>query len=377
MKRIALIAILLFLGTTSFSQYCELGGPSSTADSNLGALSIVGASGSINFTGCPGVTGVQYYTAETVTLSAGASYVLNLQFGTCGGNFSSVAEVWIDYNGNNVFETSESVVTWSGQPMGAPTGYVITVPANSVAGMHRMRVMQAEQSTLPLDPCAGFTWGSVTDFNVTLTGGIDCSGYIGDDRFNPRVVGNIPFSENHNSSICYSNQSAAYVSPDVFYKIVPNGLGAIKVSLCGSTFDTFLSIQDQNGMAIYGNDDAGNCGTSSEIEFPTAGYDTVFAVVEGWGVASGDYTIVITEGSLDLSENELTIGMHPNPANNIIYLESAQNGNVQFFSTQGRLIYETILNNDFEIDVSHLPRGLYMVKLIGDQQVSQQKIILE
>lgn len=298
MKRIALIAILLFLGTTSFSQYCESGGQSSTADSNLGALSIVGASGSINFTGCPGVTGVQYYTAETVTLSAGASYVLNLQFGTCGGNFSSVAEVWIDYNGNNVFETSESVVTWSGQPMGAPTGYVITVPANSVAGMHRMRVMQAEQSTLPLDPCAGFTWGSVTDFNVTLTGGIDCSGYIGDDRFNPRVVGNIPFSENHNSSICYSNQSAAYVSPDVFYKIVPNGLGAIKVSLCGSTFDTFLSIQDQNGMAIYGNDDAGNCGTSSEIEFPTAGYDTVFAVVEGWGVASGDYTIVITEGSL-------------------------------------------------------------------------------
>lgn len=377
MKRIALIAILLFLGTTSFSQYCESGGPSSTADSNLGALSIVGASGSINFTGCPGVTGVQYYTAETVTLSAGASYVLNLQFGTCGGNFSSVAEVWIDYNGNNVFETSESVVTWSGQPMGAPTGYVITVPANSVAGMHRMRVMQAEQSTLPLDPCAGFTWGSVTDFNVTLTGGIDCSGYIGDDRFNPRVVGNIPFSENHNSSICYSNQSAAYVSPDVFYKIVPNGLGAIKVSLCGSTFDTFLSIQDQNGMAIYGNDDAGNCGTSSEIEFPTAGYDTVFAVVEGWGVASGDYTIVITEGSLDLSENELTIGMHPNPANNIIYLESAQKGNVQFFSTQGRLIYETILNNDFEIDVSHLPRGLYMVKLIGDQQVSKQKIILE
>lgn len=378
MKLIALTAILLLSGITGYSQYCETGGPSSTADSNLEALSIVGASGSINFTGCPGVAGVQYYTAETVTLASGASYVLNIQFGTCGGNFSSVAEVWIDFNGNSIFEPSESVVNWSGQPMASPTGYVITVPANSIAGTHRMRVMQAEQLSLPLDPCASFTWGSVTDFNVTLTGGIDCSSYIGDDRYNARPVPNIPYSESHNSSICYTSQSSAYTSPDVFYKIVPNGLGAIKVSLCGSTFDTFLSIQDQNGMAIYGNDDSGTCGTGSEIEFPTAGHDTLFAVVEGWGFESGDYTIVITEGSLDLEENALnTIGMHPNPANDIIYLESAQKGTLQFFSTQGRIVYETILNNDLEVNVSHLPRGLYLVKLINDQQVSQQKLILE
>lgn len=378
MNRLTLVAILLLSSQLALSQYCETGGPSSTADSNLESLSITGASGSINFNGCPGQTGVQYYTAETVTLNAGATYVLNLQFGTCGGNFSSVAEVWIDYNGNNVFEQSESIVTWSGTPMASPTGYVITIPANIIAGTHRMRVMQAEQLSLPLDPCASFTWGSVTDFNVTLTGGIDCSGYVGDDRYNPRDVPNIPFSENHNSAICYTNQSSAYVSPDVFYKIVPNGLAAIKVSLCGSTFDTFLSIQDQNGMAVYGNDDSGNCGTGSEIEFPTAGYDTLFAVVEGWGIESGDYTIVITEGSLSLEENELnTIGLYPNPANDILYLEKEQKGTLQFFSTQGRIVYETILNNDSEINVSHLPRGLYLVKLIGDTSVSQQKLILE
>jgi hypothetical protein len=378
MKPIALIATLLLSSIVAQSQYCESGGPSSTADSNLEALSIVGASGSINFTGCPGVTGVQHHTTETVTLNSGATYVLNLQFGTCGGNFSSVAEVWIDFNGNNVFEPTESVVTWSGQPMTSPAGYVITIPANSVAGTHRMRVMQAEQLSLPLDPCAPFTWGSVTDFNVTLTGGIDCSGYVGDDRFNPRDVPSIPYSESHNSSICYSSQSAAYASPDVFYKIVPNGLSAIKVSLCGSSFDTFLSIQDQNGMAIYGNDDAGNCGTGSEIEFPTDGYDTLFAVVEGWGTESGDYTIVISEGSLSLDENDTeTIGLHPNPANNILYLETAQIGTLQFFSTQGRIVYETILNNDEIVNVSHLPRGLYLVQLTNDQSVSQQKIILE
>jgi len=263
MKLQALIGGLLLLSNTGFSQYCTSGGPSSTADSNLEGLSIVGASGSINYVGCPAVTGVQHYTTETVTLSAGSSYVLNIQFGTCGGNYNSVGEVWIDFNGNSVFEPSESLLTWSGQPMTSPQGYAISVPANALSGTHRMRVMQAEQSTLPLDPCAAFTWGSVTDFNVTLTGGIDCSGYVGDDRYDPRIVPNIPFSESHNSATCYSNQSSAYNSPDVFYKIVPNGLSAINVSLCGSSFDTFLSVQDQNGTAIYGNDDSGNCGTSS------------------------------------------------------------------------------------------------------------------
>ncbi|MCR9173023.1 MAG: T9SS type A sorting domain-containing protein [bacterium] len=378
MKPIAFFASLLLLGNSAYSQYCTTGGPSSTADSNLESLSIVGASGSINFTGCPGVAGVQHHTSETVTLSAGASYSLNVQFGTCGGNFSSVAEVWIDYNGNNVFEASESVLTWSGLPMASPTTYVVTIPANIIAGTHRMRVMQAEQLSLPLDPCASFTWGSVTDFNVTLTGGIDCSSYIGDDRLNARLVPNIPYSENHSSAVCYTSQSDAYNSPDVFYKIVPNGLGAIKVSLCGSTFDTFLSIQDQNGMAIYGNDDAGNCGTASEVEFSTAGHDTLFAVVEGWGLESGDYTIVVTEGSLNLTENAInTIGMHPNPASDIIYFDTKQKGTLQFFSMQGRIVYETILNNDIEVNVSHLPRGMYMITLTDDQQVLQQKLILE
>lgn len=378
MKLYLLAATILLLGSYANSQYCITGGPSSLVDSNLEGLSITGASGSINYVGCPAVTGVEHYTAESVTLNAGSNYVLNVQFGTCNGNFSSVGEVWIDFNGNALFEPSESVLTWSGTPMSAPQAYVINIPANAISGMQRMRVMQAEQSTLPLDPCANFTWGSVTDFNVTLQGGIDCSAYVGDDRFNPRIVGALPYAETYNSSLCYSNQNPVYNSPDVFYKIVPNGVPAIKVSLCGSTFDTFLSIVDQNGMAIYGNDDSGACGTSSEIEFPTNGYDTLFAVVEGWGTASGDYTITITEGTLQVDENTFgSIGSFPNPTQSTLNFKSGQNGQLQFYSSQGRLIYECLLENSLTVNVAQLPRGLYLLKLVNDSYISQQKIILE
>lgn len=378
MKPYLLVGGIVLLGFSARTQYCDTGGPSSTSDSNLEALSISGSSGSINYTGCPAVPGVQYHTTESVTLTAGASYVLSVQFGTCGGNFSSVAEVWIDFNGNAVFEPGESVLNWSGQPMQTPTNYVINVPATALSGNHRMRVMQAEQLAIPLDPCASFTWGSVTDFNVTITGGIDCSGYIGDNRFDPRVVNSIPFTESYNSSVCYSDQNPTYNSPDVFYKIAPNGMEAMKVSLCGSGFDTFLSILDQNGMALYGNDDSGNCGTSSEIEFLTDGHDTLFVVVEGWGFASGNYTIAITEGSLNIEESATyNIGLYPNPANNVLYFKTPQQGTLQFFSTQGRIVHETILNNETELSVSHLPRGLYLLKLSTRNSVSQQKLILK
>jgi hypothetical protein len=37
-----------------------------------------------------------------------------------------------------------------------------------------MRVQQQEGGQIPLDPCAGYTWGSMTDFGVTITGGNLC-----------------------------------------------------------------------------------------------------------------------------------------------------------------------------------------------------------
>lgn len=378
LKLLLISSIFAFSGSAALAQYCMTGGPSSLNDSNLENLQITGAVGSINYIGCPAVTGVEFYTAENVTLNAGSSYVLGAKFGTCGGNFSSVAEAWIDFDGNGIFEPSESVLTWSGVPPQPLNNYVITVPAGAITGGTRMRVMQAESSTLPLNPCASFTWGSVTDFNVVIQGGVDCSTYVGDDKFDPRVVPSIPFVETNNSSFCYSNQNPAYASPDVFYKIITGGIGSINVSLCGSTFDTFLSILDENGIAVVGNDDAVNCGTSSELEFSTEGYDSIYVVVEGWGTASGDYTITITQGSLsidNLDNDELKI--YPNPATDEIHFQNATNGTVSIFNTQGQLVMNEKLNGASVMDISELTSGFYLIRLTDNDQSKEQKLIVK
>lgn len=158
---------------SSFAQYCVSGGPSSVFDSNVQSVTLTGNISSINYTGCPGVTGVEDLTAtQSADLAVGGTYTGSIQFGTCGGNFGGAGEAWIDWNGDGTFAASESVATWTGTPPATPTALNITVPATAVVGVTRMRVMQRESGSLPLNPCASFTWGSVVDFsiNVTATG---------------------------------------------------------------------------------------------------------------------------------------------------------------------------------------------------------------
>ena len=354
------------------------GGPSSTADSNLESLIFTGTSGGINFTGCPGVLGVQEYLSQTTTVDAGSSYTLTIQFGTCGGNYNGVGEVWIDFNANNLFEPSESVLTWSGIPPMTPGNYVVNFPASAMTGQTRMRVIHAEGQTLPLDPCVAFTWGSVTDFVITIENGVDCSAYVGDDLYDPRVVPSIPYSESYDNSFCYSNQNPAYASPDVFYKFPTAGYAAIEVSLCGSSFDTFLSIQDQWGNVIAANDDDPNCGTQSTVDFLTMGYDTLYAVVEGWGSEMGPYTISIGEGIAGVDDINLDpYSIKPNPSTTSFVIQGEFIGQLVLLNYNGTIVLSQNISGEQHIDVSNISPGFYIARLIEDNRIYDKKIIIE
>ena len=173
----ALVLFFSFMQFSIFSQYCTTAGPSSTFDSNLESLNINGENASsISYTGCPGLAGLEDQTASLVELSAGVSYTITANFGTCGGNYTGVGEIWIDYDGSETFDPSESIGTWSGMAPSGIQSYNFTVPPAAVADTHRMRVIQAEGGTLPLDPCASFFYGSAVDFSVVISAGTNCNG---------------------------------------------------------------------------------------------------------------------------------------------------------------------------------------------------------
>ena len=164
----------------SYGQYCTSGGPSSPNDSDLGAFSATGANSTSltfaqNCTNNP--TGVEDLTASTnIEFASGGTYTGSVTWGTCGGNFGNAGTIWIDFDADGTFSAGEVVHTWSGTPTVTEAVTIVVPAAASVAsGITRMRVQQQESGALPLDPCATFTWGSVVDFGVTLTGGALCA----------------------------------------------------------------------------------------------------------------------------------------------------------------------------------------------------------
>lgn len=364
------------------AQYCLNVGPSTTADSNIEWVSIIGESGSaINYAGCPGVTALNDLTSsESVDLLQGNLYSISIQFGTCGGNYGGAGEAWIDFNQNDIFEPFESIGVWAGTPPTAISVFNFTVPVVP-DGQTRMRISQQESTTNPLDPCASFTWGSTTDFLVNIGPPIDCSAYIGDDMDDPREVSSLPFMETHNNDFCYSNVSPVYISSDVFYRIIPADLGITEfnISLCNSTFDTYLEVLDLDTNVIANNDDYGPCAPQSELSFSSLGFDTLFIVVQGWSNEEGDYTIEINDGEFtSLNQNSESISIYPNPSNGEFQLISVvPQIDVTVFSMNGETVYRESNFNPGHIDLTFLDAGVYIIRLNQNGDLTNEKITIK
>ena len=367
----------LFFHSTLFSQYCSTGGPTSGVDSNVQTVSLVGESGTIAYTGCPGVIGVQNLTNLGTTLSAGNAYTAQVKFGTCGGNYNGAGQAWIDFDQSGSFDPSESIGTWSGIPPVAISIFNFNVPFGAQNGVTRMRINQQEGGTLPLNPCASFSWGSVMDFSITIINGVDCSGFIGDDINDPIEVSSLPYSSTGDNSYCYSNQNPVYASPDVYYRLLPNPLmESVTVSLCGSLFDTFLSVIDANGNILAFNDDAAACGSQSSLTFNTDGIGIAYIIVEGWGNQMGNYSILIEGNYLateDLDAHNLVL--FPNPAAEFIELKGVS-GRIEILDASGTIVLSLPNYAGEQIDLNKYSRGFYFVEYTQNQKQFSEKFIL-
>ena len=373
--------LFIFFGffPIAYGQYCTSNvGPTSTVDSNVELVQIAGTVGNINFIGCPAVIGVQDLTNLSVTLNAGGSYMLNVKFGTCGGNYAGVGEVWIDFDQNGNFDPYESIGTWMGTPPVATSSFNFVVPSTAQNGATRMRVMQREAGSLPLNPCGTYSWGSVMDFGITIGNGIDCTGYVGDDEIDPINVTALPFTDTRDNSFCYSNNNYVYPSPDIYYKLTPNPLiQTVSASLCGASFDTFLSVVDMNGNVLAFNDDAANCGSQSELTFETAGLGSVYIIVEGWGSEMGNYTLILNADYVGLDEEEQLSSMRvfPNPTNGSVRLNQSI-GKATLYHVNGTELAKYDTDQSLHIDLSNFQAGSYFLRS-ADGQVSQQIVLVK
>ena len=81
---------------------------------------------------------------------------------------------------------------------------------------------------------------------------------------------------------------------------------------------------------------------------------------------------------LDDFENTININVYPNPTNGLFTIASnVLEGKIEVINKLGQLVHQEILNTDMQqIDLQHLPGGIYIVKILEGAKIGVKRISL-
>ena len=106
------------------------------------------------------------FTNQIASITPGNTEILYIQSGYSGYIYTVYWSIWIDFNANGAFETSERILTGSTAQTGFDYGY-FTVPTNAVLGNTRMRISMKYGGLAT--SCENFAYGEVEDYTVNIT----------------------------------------------------------------------------------------------------------------------------------------------------------------------------------------------------------------
>jgi chitodextrinase len=108
------------------------------------------------------------FTATKIaTVTRGTSTTINVSAGFKSSAYTEYWRVWVDWNQNGTFETTEQMVAGSSSSS-ATLSYTFTVPSTALLGSTRMRVTM-KYNAAPT-ACETFSYGEVEDYTVNVTG---------------------------------------------------------------------------------------------------------------------------------------------------------------------------------------------------------------
>jgi hypothetical protein len=114
-----------------------------------------------NTTGCS-TNGYEDYSDMSTNLPVG--YTRNL---TVESNWQiQYVSMWIDYNDNFIFESSEKVISSFQSNLGATIPF--DIPATAEIGEHLIRIKSGDTQSETVDPCSDMQYGETEDYKVNL-----------------------------------------------------------------------------------------------------------------------------------------------------------------------------------------------------------------
>lgn len=176
----------------------------------------------------------------------------------------------------------------------------------------------------------------------------------------------------------------------VAYTSLPSWLGNYMTLITQSPPTT--PIITLNGNILYSDAANGNqwydqtqgiiAGETGQTYTPTANGDYyVIVTISGCSSDTSNIINVVLSG-MTLSENNNTIKVYPNPANDMIFLNTNNTNNAELtlniYNLIGKLIRtELMIQNQQQINIGDLSNGIYMIEINNMEWTEKQKIIIQ
>ena len=164
------------VGASALNTYCN-SSPQFDSYSNIENVSIVGDNTSIYNSTVSQCNAYSDYTSFSADVTAGNSYTLNVNLGTCssqGTAWTDLANVYVDWNIDGDFNDANELVAQI-NPVLSPSSHILTftVPINATPGQCRMRIVSQNDDFQPTNRAQACDdessyFGETEDYTVNI-----------------------------------------------------------------------------------------------------------------------------------------------------------------------------------------------------------------
>ena len=172
-------------------------------------------------------------------VTIGSLVSISISSGWVSASYAEAFNVWIDYNKNGSFETSELVYSKSKSKSATVSGSFI-IPNSAMTGTTRMRVSM--KYNLNPSACEVFTRGEVEDYTINiLNGGLVKMSNESSESENTEVI------EIKDDTVLKTNKTEV---EELSYKLYPNPVKDGVMYFSGLTYQSNYKIFNQFGQQL-------------------------------------------------------------------------------------------------------------------------------
>ena len=308
-----------------------------------------------------------YYFQVEATNSAGTTNSAIQSFTTLAGSTTPIAEYLFNGSVNNVngtepfdptgtyfttdrFGATNSAIFLNG---GLPSASITNLPVNHASRTISVWIKPAQ----------------VNADNIIFTYGSGSGNYAYGASFSPTIMYNFSYSSN----LAYSTQTFVNNWKHMVYTF-DYTTSTAKIFINGSLVNSgaFPAWSTSGGGLFYlGNLFGGSASAFNGAMDDLKIYNRVLSDSEVLSLYNNN-----TLSSSDFTQNNLDVALYPNPANNVLNIETAlEIQNVEIYNIQGQKV---LSSNQKQINVSDLAAGMYMVRIQDtDNNIATKKIVIK